>query len=189
MLTKFWEGLGGKFAEQFVTRVLTPAFMFWAGGVAAWVWGNLGDDIRAKGWKAALEPHARTLQGLPGVLQGALLVAALLGLVGSAVIAERVTLPLLRLLEGYWPGPLGRSLRRHSFDKRKQRRDRAGSLAAKRDASGLTPQEDAELVRLEEQLNRTPATLAVTMPTRLGNLLRATEARPRIRYGLETGVC
>jgi hypothetical protein len=188
MLTSFWEGLGSKLAEQWAARILTPAFVFWIGGLTAWVWGNLGDDIHANGWAAALQAHTTKLQTLPIALQVALVVVILLGLVASAAIAERLTLPLLRILEGYWPPRLGGPLQRHNFTRRQAAYRRAGDLAGKRDDVGLTPGENAELATLERRLRRMPATLALTMPTRLGNLLRAAEARPRQRYGLDTVV-
>jgi hypothetical protein len=189
MLTKFWEGLGGKLAEQWAARILTPAFVFWTGGLAAWVWGNLGDDIRTKGWTAALQEQTSKLQTLPVALQVTLVVVILLGLVGSAAVAERLTLPLLRILEGYWPTWLGGWLQQRNFTRRQAAYMRAAELARRRDDKGLTAEEDGELARLEEQLRHAPATLPLTMPTRLGNLLRAAEARPRERYGLDTVVC
>jgi hypothetical protein len=189
MLTTFWEGLGSKVAEQWALRILTPAFAFWTGGLTAWLWGNLGDDIRANGWAAALQEHTSKLQTLPVALQVALVIVILLALVASAAIAERLTLPLLRILEGYWPAPLGGWLRRRNFARRQAAYRRAGDLAGRRDDMGLTVGEDAELAALEHRLRRTPATLALTMPTRLGNMLRAAEARPRERYGLDTVVC
>ncbi len=188
MLTTFWEGLGNKLAEQWAPRILTPAFAFWLGGLIAWLWGNLGADIRANGWAAALQAHTTKLHTLPIVLQVALVVVILLALVASAAIAERLTLPLLRILEGYWPLRLGGWLQRHNFTRRQAAYKRAGALAGKRDDGGLTPGEDAELATLERRLRQTPATQALTMPTRLGNLLRAAEARPRERYGLDTVV-
>jgi hypothetical protein len=189
MLTKFWEGLGGKLAEQWAARILTPAFAFWTGALAAWVWGNLGDDIRANGWTAALQQYTSKLQTLPIALQVALIVVILLALVTSAAVAERLTPPLLRILEGYWPARLGGWLQQRNFTRRQAAYSRAGALAGKRDDVGLTSDEDAKLATLEHRLRRTPATQALTMPTRLGNLLRAAEARPRERYGLDTVVC
>jgi hypothetical protein len=35
MYSKFLEGMTGKVSEQWVTNLLTPAFVFWAGGLAA----------------------------------------------------------------------------------------------------------------------------------------------------------
>jgi hypothetical protein len=262
MLTKFWEGLGSKLAERWVSQVLTPAFVFWAGGLAAWVWGHLGDVIRREGWEAALDQAAETLQGLPTAAQVGLLVAVLLGLVVSAVVAERVTLPLLRLLEGYWPWGrpkwlsswlVTRNVRRRAsaygravelaaerdrqcltsdeyqeFLALRERlaapavssgwfvgwrrnnaarpdaglesaRWRLSELTGRRDGHGLAPEErvercfgqqkEAELARLEERLRRMPTSETLMMPTRLGNILRAAEERPRVKHGLDPVVC
>lgn len=35
MTAKVLEGFSGKLAEQWVATLLTPAFVFWAGGLAA----------------------------------------------------------------------------------------------------------------------------------------------------------
>jgi hypothetical protein len=251
MLTKFWETVGSKLAEHWVARVLTPAFAFWAGGLLAVAWDSLRADVRTQGWAMALRGPAQALQALPVVIQGALVLAGLAGLAVSALVAERVTLPLLRLLEGYWPRGRPRWLRdklirRHAgrrtkdqprfselFGKRerggltpgeytelrrlelrlKQPATPAGSwlpswardwllpadgaaleparqrhqdLVRKRDSTQLAPAEVAELGRLEWRLRRVPVSSALTMPTRLGNLLRAAEERPRLKYGLDT---
>jgi hypothetical protein len=251
MLTKFWETVGSKLAEHWVARVLTPAFAFWAGGLLAVAWDGLRADVRTQGWAMALRGPAAALQALPVVIQGALVLGLLGGLVVSALVAERLTLPLLRLLEGYWPRGRPRWLRdklirRHAgrrakdqprfselFGKRqrggltpgeytelrrlelrlKQPATPAGSwlpswardwllpadgaaleparqrhqdLVRKRDSTQLSPAEVAELGRLEWRLRRVPVSPALTMPTRLGNLLRAAEERPRLKYGLDT---
>src|SRR5215472_3026100 len=100
MLAAFWSGLGGEFARQWAARVLTPAFAFWAGGLAAVWWHGHGQAVRAHGWAHELSATATWPRTLPGVIQGLLVVAALLLVAASAVAAERLTLPLLRLLEG-----------------------------------------------------------------------------------------
>jgi len=166
--TAFWDGLAGRVAEQFSARVLTPAFVFWTGGLAAWSWHQAHRRPSA-GWTAPLLQAASSFQRLTVVLQVALLVAVLLVLSGSAVIGERLTLPLLRLLEGYgWPPPLARVLRARIADRRTRHYTRWGELLARRDADGLSAAEAAELDRLDAQLHRVPAALELTMPTRLG---------------------
>lgn len=251
MLTKFWETVGSKLAEHWVVRVLSPAFAFWAGGLLAVAWDGLRADVQGGGWSMALRGPADALQELPVVIQGALVLGLLGGLAVSALAAERVTPPLLRLLEGYWPWGRPRRLRdrlirrragRRLRDQRRfselygkrqrggltpgeyselrrlelrldQPRTRAGSwlpgwardrllqgdgaaleperrrhqeLARKRAGTELTPAEVVELGRLEWRLRRVPVSPAHTMPTRLGNRLRAAEERPRLKYGLDT---
>ena len=38
MPTKFLESLGGKLAERWLSTILTPAFIFWGGGLGAWIY-------------------------------------------------------------------------------------------------------------------------------------------------------
>jgi hypothetical protein len=250
MLTKFWETFGSKMAENWVARVLTPAFAFWAGGLVAINWDNAREAVGSEGWDAIRRPAAE-LGSLPVVAQGALVLGLLAGLALSALVADRATVPLLRLLEGYWPAGRPRWLRNRLIERHADQRDRdqqrfselfgrrlrggltpgeysellslkrqlrgptakprsalygwvlgrlgddAGGeleqaqrryteLDRKRTTTQLTPAETGELARLELRLRRTPVSRAITMPTRLGNLLRAAEERPNRKYGLDT---
>jgi hypothetical protein len=105
VLAAFWSGLGGEFAKHWAVRILTPAFAFWAGGLAIVWWSGHSNQIHDGGWSAALSSTARTLEELPAMAQVVLVLCGLLLLAASGLIAERLTLPLLRLLEGYWSRP------------------------------------------------------------------------------------
>src|SRR5215469_5284958 len=119
MLTAFWSGLGAEFAQRWVARVLTPAFAFWAGGLAALWWHAHARGVSAHGWAHELSASATSLRGLPGIAQAVLIVAGLVLLAASALIAEQLTVPLLQLLEGYWQRP--RSIRNALIDYRRWR--------------------------------------------------------------------
>lgn len=171
MLTDFWTGLGGKLAERWITLLFSSAFAFWAGGLAAWVWRYGRPQLSTGGWKALLARWAAALQVLPVVAQAALVVGLLLVIVVSSLIAQRLSAPVLRLLEGYWPPwmdwlqePLVR------FRSKKIDRDNARlrQLAA-RDVSKLTTKESAEYLKLDRRLASTPIVPNRRMPTRLGN--------------------
>src|SRR5712692_1576295 len=96
MLTNLMEGLGSKLADQWVATLLTPAFVFWAGGLVAWAWHF--------GWT----PLEKWFTVQPQTVQVTLLIGALLVVATSAVIVQRFDLVVLRILEGYWPRWLGR---------------------------------------------------------------------------------
>ena len=106
MLAAFWSGLGGELAKQWTARVLTPAFVFWAGGLSAVWWHGHADAVRARGWAAELTASGNTLRALPTLAQVVLLIGAILLVAASGLAAEWLTLPVLRLLEGYWTRPL-----------------------------------------------------------------------------------
>ena len=243
MLTKFWETFGSKLAENWAARVLTPAAVFWGGGLLALTWGDFQD------WED-LRRRADELGTLPVVVQAALVIGLLIGLAVSALVAERVTVPVLRLLEGYWPAGRPRWLRDrlvgHHVHRRSKDQLRFSELYGKRQRGGLTREEyrelrslevqlraptstqssaplgsilrrlrggahgepgasrrrytelertrasvaltlveTGELARLEWRLRRIPVSPAITMPTRLGNVLRAAEERPNRKYGLD----
>jgi hypothetical protein len=119
MLSAFWSGLGAEFAKQWSARVLTPAFAFWSAGLALVWWHTNGKSVRAHGWARELEATGTTVNHLPVAEQVLIIVGALVILGGSAFLAERLTLPLLRALEGYWIHP--RLLRTWLVDYRRWR--------------------------------------------------------------------
>jgi hypothetical protein len=190
VLDEFWTGIGGKLADRWMALVFSPAFAFWTGGLAAWVWRYRRPEIERDGWQAALERWASVLQGLPVVAQGALVFGLLAGVLVSGLIVQRLSMPVLRLLEGYWPRWLwwlrDRLTRRHS-DRAKADAERLRELLG-RDQQRLTAREAADLVRLDRRRHGIPADVNRRMPTRLGNILRAAEGRPRAFHGLEAVV-
>jgi hypothetical protein len=164
VLAAFWSGLGGELGKQWAVRILTPAFAFWAGGLAALWWHAHQVGVRAHGWSAELAATAKQLQALPALGQGLLLLGALSLLAASALIAERLTFPVLRLLEGYWSRPrwLWSLLVRLRGSQRERWARRIASLQVRQRRGTLTVAEYQELLRLE--------TSSATDPERLDAL-------------------
>jgi len=193
MLTAFWSGLGGEFAKQWAARVLTPAFAFWVGGLAVVWWHSNGQGVRAHGWSYELSITATSLRHLPGLAQGIVVVCALLLVAMSAVSAERLTQPLLRLLEGYGWHPQWlrdrliqyRRSRYHHWD------SQVAQLATRQRLGNLTAQEFFELVeaeksnrlvdpiRLQELRQRRADRLDARMTAKLGRGRALLRAAPR----------
>ncbi len=179
MPTKFLESLGGKLAERWLSTILTPAFVFWAGGLGAWIYRN--------GW-LSLETRF-TQQSQPA--QIALLISALLGVLISAIVLQRCELSVLRFLEGYWPRWL-RKLQQFCSQRQKKKKDKLDKkfqsliTLPEEKKRPLTPEEIGEYVRLDVQLHYFPIHV---MPTQLGNILRAAEERPQNQYGLDPFIC
>jgi hypothetical protein len=107
---KFWEGVGGKLADRWAT-VAGPALLFWLGGLLAWA--------HHAGGLHRLSTPTDWLNGRTILTQIAVVLTALLAVLASGMLVDRLTFPALRLLEGYWPGwttPLRRRLVQHKRD-------------------------------------------------------------------------
>ncbi|MEH2214062.1 hypothetical protein [Nostoc sp.] len=180
MPTKFLESLGGKLAENWAANILTPAFVFWIGGLLAWV------------FRFGRRPLEDWLKQQPESLLIAVMVTGLLMIAVSAFVVQKFDLSVLRFLEGYWSRwlqPLRRWMiqqQEHDF-KRKDKRWQ--TLADKKEKQVITNEELEEYVTLDGQLMQFPSQFNRLMPTKLGNILRAAESRPYDKYGLDAVIC
>ncbi|MEK6438967.1 hypothetical protein [Pseudonocardia sp. T1-2H] len=184
MISSFWSGLGGKLAERGAAALFTPAFAFWALGVGAW--------LLSRPDAAAQRRLMDAFEGLSGIAQATLIVLVLLVVAASSVVAERLALAVLRVLEGYWPRPL-RALARALVRWRAARfvvlEKRWVELYARHEEGRSAQGEEQELVDLERRLAALPARADRLMPTRLGNVLRAAESGVEDKYGIDPVRC
>ena len=188
MLMKFWEGLGSGLADKFLARLFTPALLFWATGAVAWLFSS-HVLVGARQGVTLLGQAASAVEGLSGTLQLATLIGAAFLLIASALAAEQATLPLLRVLEGYyWPPRLAGRVRDRHRRRRERMRERWKALVGQASHGELAPELAMELAELEDGLRRVPESAQLVMPTRLGNILRAGEERPSVKYGLDVAV-
>lgn len=181
MLEAIWSGVGEELSKHWVARVLTPAFAFWAGGLAL-VWLNANaSDIQAQGWTAALAGLGAALGALPAIAQIALVIGGLAVVAASAVVAERLTVPVLRMLEGYWLRPawlfdrlvVYRRWRYHKVDKRfqeleKLRRREGLSIAGFQELRRLRLNPPPDRTRLADLEARSRQGLTALQLSRLG---------------------
>jgi hypothetical protein len=184
VLGKFWEGVGGKLAERWAAMA-GPALVFWVGALLAWAHhaGGLYELSKVTSW----------LNRQDTVNQLAVLVTAMLAVLASSVIIDRLTFPALRLLEGYWPGWLA-PLRRGRIARVQARAATEDSDWQRLAADVLARPESAsagqlaEFARLDQRRRRRPSNPSRYLPTRIGNILRAAETQPSDKYGLDAVV-
>jgi hypothetical protein len=99
MTAKVLESFGGKFAEQWVATLFTPAFAFWLGGFIA--------VVQRQSWPKLVTQFTQ----IPEPLQITILVGCLCVVAASAFVVQRFDLAVLRFLEGYgclWLRPIRR---------------------------------------------------------------------------------
>jgi hypothetical protein len=185
MLTSFWEGLGSKLAERWAA-VLTPVLSFWVVGLAAWIWAHGGPS----GWQNMENLVTNRTAGQ----YTAMVIGAFLVILISVVAVRRISPSVGRLLEGYWPvSPLERlwnSLVKRQRAKFADAESRFNQLAGEI-AAGLASDRlhRVNYEQLERRLRRYPLSADLIMPTRLGNIRRASEGVPLEKYGLEPEKC
>src|SRR6201993_405764 len=143
MLAGFWSLIAGKLTDRWVA-IVAPAVIFWVGGVTAWA---LPDPAHSRPAEIANQLAGDKVTDKILVLAAALLIVALSGLV-----VHRLSAPMLRLLEGYWPPRFHRltSWRRRRELARKAADERAWQLIQSQLEKGeLTHGQRTELAGLE----------------------------------------
>ena len=179
MLDKFWEAAGEKFADRWAS-VAAPAVFFWVGGALAWLWHDGG----------ALNGLDHWARRQSEITQLVVLLAVLTCVAASGLLVQRLTAPVLRLAEGYWPPVLGRASGRRVGAVRNRAAcldERFQELAGPVDSGTATARQRSEFADVDQRLRRFPAD-GDYLPTRTGNVLRAAERRPGEKYGLDATV-
>jgi hypothetical protein len=185
VLTQLWTGVGGKLTDRVATVLFSPAFAFGVAGLLAWLSSRGGP----RSWPGAVAGLSRRAEG-PVELQILGVLAVLVAVLLAGRLVDWFVPVTLRLLEGYWPRPAA-PVRRWLAGRVARRRhaDHARWNAMQWPQGEPEPEATAELVRLDRRLRRVPLLTQQIMPTRLGNVLRASESRPARKYGIDPVVC
>jgi hypothetical protein len=113
-----------------------------------------------------------------------------LALLGFAILSQPLQLPLVRLLEGYWPAAADRLANRRREAHRKRRAKlEAAQMTTGDERDGDEPgraDDGVDRGRAAWRLRKLYPPDRLVMPTALGNALRAAEDRAGRRYGLDT---
>lgn len=171
MFTELWKSLGGSFDKRWLRNLFIPALVFWGAGL--WVWAHItGVDRALEIWKGySVEEQ---------VFLGA---AALLIVFFTTILLEAFEGTLLRFYEGYWLYWTGLAERRKAGLEEKMHRRH--ELRTRLVTGQATLTEQAELSRIDTELAHRPKDPERSMPTELGDILRAAEDHARTRYGLD----
>lgn len=183
MLDKFFEGFGIKLADRW-GEVSGPALTYWFVAVVLWTLGH--------GGFAGLRSRLQSLGKDGPITQIAAIVACLIVVSGSVIVVERTTKFATSWLVGSWPRWAERQ-RVHQVARvaRKIEKLDAEWQSATQRAREATPPISTDELRsneLDRQLHEYPSKTHQLMPTRLGNILRASESRIYEKYGLENTV-
>jgi hypothetical protein len=179
LLDEFWKAAAGKLAERWAS-IAAPAVVFWAAALLAWSYAG-------PGW-SRLEVISDWLNKQKPMALLATLVGALVVIATSTIVVQRLASPVLRLLEGYWPCPfhrLAESFRRRAELRKAEDKAAWDLLQAAIEENEPTAQQRVKLAHLERRRRYLPVKDSELLPTRIGNILRASETRPRHRYGLD----
>jgi hypothetical protein len=160
MITTFIDKLSGLLSPRFIIAYWAPIFL--ALGTAA------ATVLFSKGWQGSVaEWNGLSAAEQAWIGAGALLIVSVL-----AYVLQALSLPLIRLYEGYsWPGPLrrwGSDIQYQAWERLNpdDRGDRASAYFSFPAPTGTDPK-------------------AWFLPTRLGNTLAGAEQYPSQRYGLD----
>lgn len=175
MLGSIWDKISKDVSGAWLMRALVPALAFFTIGVLTFAlsWPNSWHE----------------LQNLAQIVTANEIAAVILGLIVllvSSGLVKWFTLPALRIAEGYWPWLIAWF---GYWRAKKINIARQHKLKHLQELHGrepiLTPGKRNLYARLDQELLLWyPDNEALTMPTRLGNILRAAEEYP-LRYGLE----
>lgn len=184
-------------SEEWKKKILSPpSFLFW-GITALLILINVGWD-----WEYLYRffNEISLGQGVFLVVGGSLLIIL------SSAIVEWFQIPFFRLLEGYYwndtyiSSKLTGRIKKELKDKEEQFYKDYDNLQGYDNSQGNQENNEStekneikdeiklrkELIKLDDYLDNYPVDRDTLLPTRLGNLLRAAEEYPNIRYGLET---
>lgn len=175
MIDKFWTLLSTEFFGDWQASIFSPGGVFFLIGLLAWV--------NKHGWQP-IEDFIQT--AATGELFGVLFLAILL-LLAAKTFGIQMAQPFLRFLSGDWPSFLhkfrSRKIAFH-IDRRRQIKNRWSFLAHQRETGVLINTD--EYTDLDRKLSHEyPVQTAHFMPTRIGNIILASEEYSNYRYGLE----
>lgn len=179
MFSAFWETMLGGQSKEWNLNIFLPPLLFWGGGLFVW--------FESKGWSLnVLWDKLQYLLKLDATVIGVSLFLFISLLLVSNRLVVWFQFPLIRLIEGYnWPFPLS-FLKTYLVKRLKLKlelqEEVRNVLADKYDK--LESSNKEKFNELEAELEQYP--LSLLLPTKFGNILRAAEEYPSVRYGLET---
>ncbi|HOO54362.1 MAG TPA: hypothetical protein PLX30_09005 [Methanothrix sp.] len=175
MFNSFLNKMAGDIAQRWSNSSIMPALAFWIGGLITL--------IHSQGWKwdviIKFTSGVDIAQGLIFAFSGLILVTV------SSSLMRWFQLPLLQFAEGYWPSKFN-NIKLFFIHHQKQilsEKEQIWNELAKR-YDTLEGVELDKYATIDSDLDNYPSNQKLLLPTRVGNILRAAEEYPFLRYGL-----
>ena len=179
MLEKFWDKIGENIATEWSNRTLTLAFAFWGLGLLTYSLRNGWDEVLSK----------FNIFGQNLILSGTITVLFLILIAASNTIVGWFILPMLKILEGYWPNSIRDRASLIQIKQRAKLKNKLNNLFNQKEQinSGLTTEQ--EMAHIEYTLHYFfPSNEGLILPTPIGNIIKSAEEYPYRVYGLDVSV-
>lgn len=179
MLDGLFDKIDDYKVQKMPSSSLSPALTFWIGGLIA--------IIHSQGWNWNIILNYSSTISFPQFI--VLFLGFVILVTTSSNFMRWFQFPLLRLVEGYWPRSCN-PIKLYFVKRQKimlEEKEKLWDGLAKR-YNALNNLELDQYASVDSDLDNYPSNPTMLLPTRVGNIMRAAEEYPLLRYGLNTSI-